>query len=293
MPRKKNGNGAKASAFKGATHAVFVLDRTGSMGSIAKQAVDGFNEWLTSLEGYERVTVDAYQFDAHGQEPTVQTMFTGEKPETAPRLFNAQYGAADVVEGKLAYVPRGGTPLFDAVGQVLTNTPVPGEADRLLVAVLTDGYENSSREWTQEAVKKIVADREATGRVTITFMIGGMDTTAARAYAGTTMGTSAPANTTGFTPDAVGSQSMLRGNSGSTSSYMAAGASSSASFSELPIEQVLVQRGIATDEKTAARLLAAGRVRWEAPDGSGSIGAKGQSINPGARFIVAKDTVKS
>ena len=51
------------------------------------------------------------------------------------------------------FEPRGSTPLFDALGQMLDRAEAVGGvgADQLVV-VLTDGEENASRRWTREAV---------------------------------------------------------------------------------------------------------------------------------------------
>ena len=59
-------------------------------------------------------------------------------------------------------MPRGSTPLFDAVGRTIgvidKVTLLPDE--RVSFAILTDGQENASVEVTADAVKKMLIDRQ-------------------------------------------------------------------------------------------------------------------------------------
>jgi hypothetical protein len=64
------------------------------------------------------------------------------------------------------YSPRGGTPLFDAVGRAIVNTgdklkslsehERPG---KVVVVIISDGEENSSREYRADAVAKMVKEQ--------------------------------------------------------------------------------------------------------------------------------------
>ncbi len=68
-----------------------------------------------------------------------------------------------------AYQPQGMTALFDAIGQGFQL--VPEQQDSVLVTILTDGQENSSQEYDQAAITKLISDKKAgTPAWTITFM---------------------------------------------------------------------------------------------------------------------------
>jgi len=56
------------------------------------------------------------------------------------------------------FVPRGGTPLYDAIGGVVGMMRARKRPARVKVAlvIVTDGEENSSREWTQPAIKALL-----------------------------------------------------------------------------------------------------------------------------------------
>lgn len=51
--------------------------------------------------------------------------------------------------------PGGGTPLYDAMGKMLTQI-LSENPERALVVVITDGYENSSVEWNEKSVKVLM-----------------------------------------------------------------------------------------------------------------------------------------
>jgi hypothetical protein len=69
--------------------------------------------------------------------------------------------------GRYSLQPRGGTALLDAVGRAITETgerlKATPEADRpglVVFAVVTDGLENSSHEFTKDAVKALILHQQ-------------------------------------------------------------------------------------------------------------------------------------
>ena len=57
------------------------------------------------------------------------------------------------------YQPTDNTPLYDAMGNAITNLQrYINEDDNVLVTVITDGYENSSVEWNHQRVFQLVED---------------------------------------------------------------------------------------------------------------------------------------
>ena len=121
------------------TEIAFVLDRSGSMSSVAESAVTGFNEFLRDQQaapGEARFTLAL--FDDEYLLP-VNALPVGQVP-----LLNAA-----------TYVPRGSTALLDAIGRTvddlgarLAATPEAERPGKVIVAILTDGYENASQRCT-------------------------------------------------------------------------------------------------------------------------------------------------
>jgi hypothetical protein len=57
------------------------------------------------------------------------------------------------------YQPTDNTPLYDAMGNAITNLQrYINDDDNVLVTVITDGYENSSVEWNHQRVFQLVED---------------------------------------------------------------------------------------------------------------------------------------
>ncbi|MFC6010072.1 VWA domain-containing protein [Nocardia lasii] len=78
--------------------------------------------------------------------------------------------------------PRGGTALYDALGTLVTSVGAElaarPEAERpgtVIVVVLTDGHENSSREWTHAAVKSLITQQQDVYNWTFVFLGANMD----------------------------------------------------------------------------------------------------------------------
>ena len=116
----------------------FLLDRSGSMQSIARHVVDGFDGFFASqreVTGDANVTV--IQFD--DQDP--HDVIVDARP------------IADVRSIRDRFEPRGCTPLYDAIGLLLDRAERHGgdDADQLVV-IMTDGLENASRRWDQKSL---------------------------------------------------------------------------------------------------------------------------------------------
>lgn len=130
------------------TEIIVILDRSGSMQSIASDVIGGFNSFVDEQQaqpGKARLTL--VQFDGK-----YQLDYEGVKLRKVPPLeFN----------------PRGMTALFDAVGRTIKEQEKRIEeekwAELVIVNIITDGAENSSREYSKEAIKAMITKAEAAG----------------------------------------------------------------------------------------------------------------------------------
>lgn len=143
---------AESPSDADAVHVTVLLDRSGSMNAIADDAIGGFNRFIdeqTHLPGECRVTL--VQFD--NKDPHEVVLDAAPVGEVPPLTSTT-------------YQPRGMTPLLDALGRVLTMTDRrvathPDESQ--LVAVITDGHENASREFSRSDVAEMVRQRSDAG----------------------------------------------------------------------------------------------------------------------------------
>ena len=135
---------------KARSYNVIILDKSGSMSSIARQAIDGVNESLASIRSSQLRDTE--------QDNLVSLVaFCG----CETRLI---YDAVPIAEAKDInendYRPCCMTPLYDAVGTTLTRMRQVSKDEKCAVAVtiITDGYENASHEFTGQAVKKLIEE---------------------------------------------------------------------------------------------------------------------------------------
>lgn len=134
---------------------LIILDESGSMWSIAKQAVDGVNESIQTIRAAQRKNED--------QEHFVTLVTFNDEVRT---LFDCV--PAEGVEDLKAeeYDPNCCTALYDAMGISLNalKTKVKKE-DKVLVTIVTDGCENASKEYNGAAIKLLVDNLKAQGWV--------------------------------------------------------------------------------------------------------------------------------
>ena len=105
------------------------------------------------------------------------------------------------------FVPRGGTPLYDAMGHTIADATIRAErlrsehreAENILFVTFTDGQENQSREYDRAKLFKLVKKREASGW-TFAYLGANQDSYAE----GGAIGYS-PGSTQNFAPDGAGS----------------------------------------------------------------------------------------
>lgn len=124
------------------TEIVVVLDKSGSMGSIAKATVEGFNTFLNEQKNAEgNAYLSLVQFDDR-----YEINYKSLPIKDVPELINGE-----------TYIPRGSTCLYDSIGRTINEL----QTDRDVVfVIITDGHENASREFKGEAIKKMIETLE-------------------------------------------------------------------------------------------------------------------------------------
>jgi hypothetical protein len=126
-----------------------VLDRSGSMGVVRDETIKGFNEFVDGQKfAVGEANLTLVQFDI---ENAYEVLFDSRPIKDVPKLTAE------------TYVPRGGTPLNDAVGRAIdalgaklggvSESERPG---KVIFVIVTDGQENSSKEYTAARVKDMV-----------------------------------------------------------------------------------------------------------------------------------------
>ncbi|WP_027504817.1 VWA domain-containing protein [Rhodococcus sp. UNC23MFCrub1.1] len=140
-----------------------LLDRSGSMSSIADDTRGGFDTFIDAERGHDGTTVVTLaQFDDQ-----YAMVYDSTPIDQVPPLY---------------LVPRGMTALYDAVGKFVTAIGSSLEALReeerpgsVTVLVMTDGQENSSREWSNQAVRELIEQQESQYGWDFVFLGANMD----------------------------------------------------------------------------------------------------------------------
>lgn len=139
------------------THILFVLDKSGSMSSRRDATISGFNEYLKSIkedDNLKNAKLSLTLFDTEINEVVVSMPLQDIKELTSD-----------------TYAPDGMTALYDAVGHVLSVTKDDiKKKHRALVVIMTDGEENSSREYTRQKIFDMIKHYEEKGNYTFVFL---------------------------------------------------------------------------------------------------------------------------
>jgi uncharacterized protein YegL len=133
------------------THIAFILDRSGSMQSMAEEAIGGFNSFLKEQqkeEGEARFSLILFDH------------------EYTPVVENRPIAEVEPLDEK-SYEPRGMTALLDAMGrtidtlgQQLAETPEEERPGTVIVVTLTDGLENSSHDYSYDKLGEMIKEQQ-------------------------------------------------------------------------------------------------------------------------------------
>lgn len=201
--KKKAAPKAKATRKKKAelTHILAIIDKSGSMNTVRKDAIGGFNTFLTAQKKQkDPATMNVVLFSSHD--------------EITPLYDGKIVDVKDVQElTEATYVPNGSTALHDAMVKSMTdlklkvNEMKPSKRPaKILVLIITDGEENASREYPKskiDEVKKLVQLRKDENWQFI-FMCSTEDT----ALTGEALGFS-KGNVFQYTNDSLGNEKMF------------------------------------------------------------------------------------
>lgn len=162
-----------------------LLDRSGSMQSIADDTRGGFDAYIASVKAQPGTTqVTLAQFDDQ-----YEVVYHGRPIGDVPPL---------------TLEPRGSTALLDALGRFITEVgaalallPEDQRPGDVTVLVMTDGHENASGEWTVAGVRDLIAQQESQYSWDFVFMGANMDAVAVGARLGFAAGKSLTYDTDG------------------------------------------------------------------------------------------------
>ena len=118
---------------------IFLIDRSGSMSGSEKDTIGGFNSYIKRerSKGYNTKITTIF-FD-HGYDVLYTRKPIGD--------------VVDLTENE--YYVRGSTALLDAIGRTI-NTLDKEIDNPVMFVIITDGYENSSKEYSKSQIKNLI-----------------------------------------------------------------------------------------------------------------------------------------
>lgn len=126
---------------------LLVVDESGSMSIIERQALVGINETLITIQKMQKTHKDMEQR---------VTLITFDSTHTNVFYDNVRASNANPLKAK-DYNPCGATPLYDAIGMGIAKiNALTTEDDSVLVTIITDGEENCSEEYSLKMIKNLI-----------------------------------------------------------------------------------------------------------------------------------------
>lgn len=126
-----------------------IQDKSGSMIDRRSQTISGFNEYLETLknEGKGEILLTLTQFDTRFINLYTSLVLSEVQP------LNSS-----------TYRPSGATALYDAVGSTIkAMEPTLRKDDKVVVVIMTDGYENSSLRWRFHEITALLNEKRDAG----------------------------------------------------------------------------------------------------------------------------------
>lgn len=151
------------------TEIIAILDMSGSMYELTSDTIGGYNSLIEEQKkqpGEANITTVFFddRYILHHDRENIKNV----KPLTSNE-----------------YVPCGMTAMLDAIGKTLisvgkklADTPEEERPGTVLVTIITDGYENASKEFTFDSVKKMIEEQKNKYNWIFTFIGADIDTMA-------------------------------------------------------------------------------------------------------------------
>jgi uncharacterized protein YegL len=128
------------------TEVIFIVDKSGSMAHLTGDTIGGFNGFIESQKAIDgKATLTTVLFDTY-----TKTLHDGvDIHEVKPMT-------------KTDYIAGGATAMLDAIGETINRVQDRHDElgvekpDNVIVAITTDGEENSSRKFTKSQIEKMI-----------------------------------------------------------------------------------------------------------------------------------------
>lgn len=149
----------KMNETKARIYNLIIVDESGSMCGLEETTLSGINETISTIRSAQE------EFSTTQEHTLTLVTFDSGYGRQDVRTIIDNQPISSVTEFK-DYDPSGGTPLYDAMGQSLTrlHDRIKDDTDATaVVTVLTDGEENSSRQWSADRLRRLIEQLKSEG----------------------------------------------------------------------------------------------------------------------------------
>lgn len=163
------------------TYYLLILDKSGSMQSVLSQTVEGFNEQARMIKHLQarypkqEIMVSLTTFNDE-IEHNMHVNKASEIKELVACEHNSFRKSDPGSKNKINYIPDGMTALYDAIGMSVNklkneiSKEIKSNKATAVVVIITDGHENSSREYSFEAIRQLIDKLEKTEKWTFSYL---------------------------------------------------------------------------------------------------------------------------
>ncbi len=148
----------------------FIIDKSGSMAGMQHQAVEGFNVQVKTLQELKQTFPD--------QEFSVSLTYFNEQVHNV--ITNGKVEQLYPLDVR-SYHPNGSTALLDAIGKSIYQIKsdfgpeLSNDEASVVMVIITDGEENSSRFYTYHEIARIIKELDDTEKWTFSFLGADLD----------------------------------------------------------------------------------------------------------------------
>lgn len=193
-----------------------IIDASGSMQNLITDTIGSFNGFLKEQQAFPG-----------------EAIFTLCTFNTRSNIVHDSVKISDVPSLNVkTYAPMGGTALLDAMGSTMISVgnklaamPEEERPSKVIFLIITDGHENSSKEFTAAQIKSMVEHQKDVYSWEFVFMGANIDAISA----GTNLGISMQ-NSVSYDSTSAGTRSLYKGLSNNLSSYRSSGNSNGGFF---------------------------------------------------------------
>ncbi len=204
---------------KGLTELVFILDKSGSMSGLEADTIGGYNSMLAKQKAIE------------GECHITTVLFDNNYELLHDRIDIKAVGAITEKE----YQVGGSTALLDAIGRTIhkignvqKHTAEDFRAEKVMFVIITDGEENSSREYSAEKIKAQIEQQKTKYGWEFIFLGANIDAVQTAGCFGI-----APDRAFDYLADSKGTQLNFKVMSSAVATFREAGTVDAACFEEI------------------------------------------------------------